>query len=266
MASPGRILIVDDNLDMLEIITHMLQSSDEEYQIITAKAAEEARKLIRDAPVDLVITDYRLEDSSGVSLAEEIRELAPDTKVVVMTAFVDPNVQTEARRAGVDYFLPKPFSPDTIRRIVSTVLTAQGEQLAAGEQEFLSPQQITQMQPVLNTLRTSVGAICALLVTTGGQPVVVDSSDRTIDANALASLVASNFAAAVEVAYLLNNANPFERIHYESSEQNICSYRLSDDLLLIVVFGKTTRQGIVQFYSRQAIADLLNLLHPLAEE
>jgi CheY-like chemotaxis protein len=266
MASPGRILIVDDNLDMLEIVKHMLQSSGEDYHIITAQAAEEARKLVQDTPVDLVIADYKLEGSSGLNLAEEIRELAPDTKVIVMTAFANSNVQTEVRRAGMDYFLAKPFSPDAIRRIVSNVLTPQGERQAAREQELLSPQQITQMQSVLNALRTSIGAICALLVTARGWPVVVDSRDSTIEVENLAPLVASNFAAAAEVAYLLNSANSFVMIHYEGGGQSLCSYRVGDDFLLVIVFGEGTRQGIVQFYTRKAIADLLSLLNPPDEE
>jgi DNA-binding response OmpR family regulator len=260
MASSARILIVDDNVDMLEIVKHMLQSDDEGYQIMTATAAEEARKLIRDDPVDLVITDYKMEELNGVNLAEEIRELAPATKVVVMTAFADVDVRAEARRVGVDHFLTKPFPPDMIRRIVRDALIPQQEQQAAADQELLSSQQVTQVQSALSTLRASTGATCALLITTEGHHIAMDSGDSTIDVAALAPLVASNLAAAAEIARLLNNAHSFDMIHYESSEQNVCSYQLSDDFLLVIVFGKGVRQGIVQFYTRQAIADLLSFL------
>jgi DNA-binding response OmpR family regulator len=260
MASSARILIVDDNLDMLEIVKHMLQSADEGYQIITARAAEEALKLIQDAPVDLVITDYKLEGLSGVSLAEEIHELAPGTKVVVMTAFASVDVKTEARRVGVDYFLAKPFPPDIIRRIAREALITQEEQQAAADQQPISSRQIVQVQSILDALRTSTGATCVLLTTTRGQSIAVDSGDSTIDPATLAPLVASNFAAAAAIARLLNNIHAFEVIRHESSEQNVCSYRVGDDFLLVIVFGKGTRQGIVQFYTKQAIADLLAIL------
>jgi DNA-binding NarL/FixJ family response regulator len=266
MAAPVRILIVDDNVDMLEIVKHMLQSADESYQIITATAAEEARKLVQEAPVDLVITDYKMEGASGVNLAEEVHALAPETKVVVMTAFANVDVRLEARRAGVDYFLAKPFSPDMIRRIVRDVLSTPAEQPATAGQEPLSPRQTAQIQSTLNALRASTGATCILLITTTGQCIAVDSGDSSIDAAALASLVAANFAAAVNIASLLGNTYSFEVIHYDSSEQNVCAYRVSDDFLLTTVFGRGTRQGIVQFYTKQAIADLLDLLSPPAQE
>jgi DNA-binding NtrC family response regulator len=78
----ARILLVDDDKDMLALLRHILVS--DQYQVTTANSVTAALPLLRSRPFDLLVTDVNLPDGSGLTIADEA--LAAGLKALVVTA------------------------------------------------------------------------------------------------------------------------------------------------------------------------------------
>jgi two-component system response regulator GlrR len=103
----GEILLVDDDPDLLQLITLRLISAG--YNVTTATGGEEAlRKLAARRP-DLVITDLRMEGMDGLDLFDRIRRDAPSLPVLLLTAHGTVPDAVAATQRGVFAFLTKPF-------------------------------------------------------------------------------------------------------------------------------------------------------------
>jgi CheY-like chemotaxis protein len=92
------------------------------YDIVTVNGGAEALAQIALRPVPLVITDYNMPGMNGLQLTAAIKETAPDTRVVLITAYATPELEKRAREHRVDYYLPKPFPLDRLEQIVRDVL------------------------------------------------------------------------------------------------------------------------------------------------
>jgi two-component system NtrC family response regulator len=122
--TPGRVLIVDDDPDTRSQLDWSLR---DEYEVLLAADAEEARRLIREKPADLVLLDLHLPPdtaviTTGMELLDWIHEEKPDVPVIVMTG--DRERQTAVRcveRGAFDFF-EKPVAPDELRVLLRRAL------------------------------------------------------------------------------------------------------------------------------------------------
>ncbi|MBX7150604.1 sigma-54 dependent transcriptional regulator [bacterium] len=112
MSDPIKILVVEDNATMREGITEVLQK--QQYQIVTASNGRDALSLFKKHRSDLVITDYKMSPLDGLTVLKEIKSVAPDTEVILITAFGTVDVAVEAMKLGAADFITKPFSPDEL--------------------------------------------------------------------------------------------------------------------------------------------------------
>ena len=103
-----KILIVDDEPDILELLSNFL--TYEGYQVTTESRGQEAIDLFRSEPFDLVITDIRMPGMDGVEVLKEIKQLDEDVEVIILTGFasVDSAVRTLRQDGAFDY-LTKPL-------------------------------------------------------------------------------------------------------------------------------------------------------------
>ena len=116
------IILVEDEPDILIILHRLMRDLTGGYDIVTVHGGAEALGQIALRPVPLVITDYNMPGMNGLQLAEKIKEAAPDTRVVMITAYATPELEKRAREQRVDYYLPKPFPLDRLEQIVKDVL------------------------------------------------------------------------------------------------------------------------------------------------
>lgn len=118
-----RILIVDDHADLRKLISLSLGSVD--YDLVEAVDGQGALDECERQPPDLVLLDLMLPgDFDGIEVCRRIRENPPlaRTRIVLLTA-ADQAVQRErAQEAGVDRYIPKPFSPRQLRELVESLL------------------------------------------------------------------------------------------------------------------------------------------------
>src|SRR5215204_3779372 len=117
---PSRILVVDDEpsvTDALQIILTELG-----HHIDAAKSVGEATEFLKGSPYDLVFTDLRLPDGSGIDLLTLIKSDTPNTEVIVMTAHGSIDITIEAIKGGAFYYTEKPFTPHQVTTLVERAL------------------------------------------------------------------------------------------------------------------------------------------------
>ena len=87
-------------------------------------SSRDGLKRLTDAPVDLVLLDYRLPDADGLELLERIRRQWPDVLAIMMTAYTNVEVAIQAIRLGAYDYVAKPFSLDEMMVVVDKALEA----------------------------------------------------------------------------------------------------------------------------------------------
>jgi len=102
------VLIVDDDDTLRATLKKIFDKAG--FQTRTARNAQEAVKFFAEQPWDLVLADLKLPRRDGLSLLDELRELRPDAKVVIMTAYGDQGTQQDALSRGAFAYLDKPVS------------------------------------------------------------------------------------------------------------------------------------------------------------
>ncbi len=116
LAAPTRILIVDDDASVRDVISVLLQ--EEGYECRTAAGAEEALDIAAQEAPPLVISDMKMPGRDGIWLLEAFRERHPETAVVMLTGYGDTEAAVDClRRGAVDYLLKPPKLTDLIRAI-----------------------------------------------------------------------------------------------------------------------------------------------------
>jgi two-component system, NtrC family, response regulator PilR len=121
----GSILVVDDERSMREFLAICLKRIG--HQVTIADNGEQAiAKLEPAGPFDLVITDLRMPGKlDGLGVLGEVKARAPDTQVLVMTAFASADTALSAMKQGAYDYLTKPFKIDEISVVVERALERQ---------------------------------------------------------------------------------------------------------------------------------------------
>jgi len=112
------VLVVDDEPLIRWSLTQTL--ADRGHEVAESVDAMSARAAVTDAggQFDVVLLDYRLPDSSNLSLLASIRRLAPRTQVILMTAFGGPDVVRDALELGAYRVISKPFDMAAVADLV----------------------------------------------------------------------------------------------------------------------------------------------------
>ncbi len=105
--SKRRILIVDDELPMAEMLTDAL--AERGYDAVPMGSSLQAAKLLESEPFDALVTDLRMPQLDGLELLALSRRVTPDRPVIIMTAFSAVDSAVESIRRGAFHYLTKPF-------------------------------------------------------------------------------------------------------------------------------------------------------------
>lgn len=122
-ARQKRVLIVDDEEDLTWTLSKKLSKDSEVFDLFCVNSGREAIEVLKQMPFDLVVTDVRMPEVSGLDLLVQIKELYPSTKVAIMTAYGNADVQKEATRRGCFNYIEKPFEINEMRRLILDAVT-----------------------------------------------------------------------------------------------------------------------------------------------
>ncbi len=116
MTSKPSILLVDDEPNIIEILEIVLR--DAGMDVCKSTSAREALDRLRRTEFDVVISDIRMPDMSGVDLLKEARQIAPDTVFILITAYASTDTAIDALQHGAYDYLTKPFKMEELLNIV----------------------------------------------------------------------------------------------------------------------------------------------------
>jgi putative two-component system response regulator len=165
-----RILIVDDEVEITEILADLLS---EEYECIRAGSAEEALTRLQESEFQLVISDITMPGMSGLDMIPHVKEIAPDTVVVMISGMQTVESAIGALRLGAFDYLMKPFDLRQVEAVVKRAL--EHHDLVVAKQRYenhleeLVEQRTIELDKALNSLegayRSTLKALTAALET-----------------------------------------------------------------------------------------------------
>jgi CheY-like chemotaxis protein len=118
------ILVVEDELVVLNLVTDILKS--EGYKVITTRNGAEALQaaLAHDCPIDLVLTDIVMPGMSGGEMVQQLLLIRPALRVLYMSGYTQYTVLNHGTLESVSSFIWKPFSPESLLAKIRMVLDA----------------------------------------------------------------------------------------------------------------------------------------------
>lgn len=117
------VLVVDDDVAIRESLEKILRRDG--YAVQTAASGESALEVIRQQPINLVLTDLRMPKMDGLQLLKAARMVSPEVEVILMTAFGEVDTAVEAMRAGAYHFIQKPLKRHEILLTIARALEKQ---------------------------------------------------------------------------------------------------------------------------------------------
>lgn len=111
-----KVMVIDDELGTRESIRMILQ---DHYEVITAEDPIKALEALAQQPVEVVITDIRMPQMNGLEVLKQLRRVAPDTAVIMITAYASLTTAQEALRNDALDYLSKPFSRKVLEDAVA---------------------------------------------------------------------------------------------------------------------------------------------------
>src|SRR6266542_5744459 len=118
--APQRILAVDDDVTLHEILTLFLGTS---YEVTAATTGADALARVCREPLDLVVLDHRLPDHTGLEILTELRSMRPSLPVVMLTGYGSEWICAAAFRLGVRDYLQKPVNAVDLIAVVHHILS-----------------------------------------------------------------------------------------------------------------------------------------------
>jgi DNA-binding NtrC family response regulator len=103
----GRVLVVDDDAEVVRLLEQDLTASG--YTVLPVCSGAEAVRLLRETPVDAVVTDLRMPDVDGLEIVRAASESQPEAKVIIITAFATIASAIDAVKRGAFDYVSKPF-------------------------------------------------------------------------------------------------------------------------------------------------------------
>jgi CheY-like chemotaxis protein len=159
-----RVLVVDDQFEVLEMLRSMLALVSPRCTVLAVPSAEEGLLEMQRTPFDLVITDVRLPGMDGLEMTARVRRLRPHTPVFVITAYTDTAVALAAAERGATDFFRKPLDMERMVTAVQSVLGGLAEAAPAPA----APAPFAALRAILQALQTELGAQGVALATVEG--------------------------------------------------------------------------------------------------
>lgn len=118
MSETFSILVVDDNPSMASILADILDVKG--FTVHAANSGAEALEILRDHPIDILLTDVKMPGMNGVELCRETRKRHPNITAILMTAYAADDLIHQGLAEGIKTVLSKPIDIDFVVNLFST--------------------------------------------------------------------------------------------------------------------------------------------------
>ena len=165
------ILVVDDDQYVTDSLGVVLK--DVGFDVSTAYNFLDAVTILNDKQVDLVLTDLRLPDGTGIDVINYVKAEAPDAQVILMTGHGSVDITIEAIKSGAYYYIEKPYSIDRLYTLVDRALEfarlkrenkTLKRSLGSDSETFGMIGRDPQLQQILQTIRTAAPSDASVLI------------------------------------------------------------------------------------------------------
>src|SRR5438045_5542879 len=117
-----RILIIDDDLDMCTLLSKFLNKKG--YEAEVAHSDKKGIAKVTKGFYDIVLSDFRLGDKDGKDVLLKIKELSPETIVIIITGYSDIKTAVDVIKLGAFDYITKPLVPDEVINVIEKALAA----------------------------------------------------------------------------------------------------------------------------------------------
>jgi DNA-binding NtrC family response regulator len=135
-----RVLLVDDNAELLDIARILFQQTDPNLEVVVRKSVKDALETLETEDIDIIISDYLMPDATGLDLLEALRSAGDTTGFIMWTGHSREDVAIKALNLGADYYLLKGTSikeqfsviHDIIKKVVDNKYQSKREAIVKG--------------------------------------------------------------------------------------------------------------------------------------
>lgn len=113
-------MVIDDEVNIGLLLERFLSKNG--FEVSTAVSGSKALELLNDHFFDLILCDYRLEDTDGKEMLGQIKQLHPETVVIIITGYSDVKIAVEMIKLGAYDYISKPLYPDEILNKINNAL------------------------------------------------------------------------------------------------------------------------------------------------
>lgn len=115
-----KILVIDDDPSIRNMLAIVLKKSG--FDVTCTESGKTALEKLKKETFDLVISDIKMPDISGIDLLKKIKAISPEIPVIMITAFASANDAVEAMKLGAEDYVTKPFSLDELKIIIDRAI------------------------------------------------------------------------------------------------------------------------------------------------
>lgn len=108
MAKKRKLLLVDDEVDIIIFLKQLLK--DEGYSSVTANSGQEALQIVKNEPIDILITDIRMPEMDGIELIDKVSKIDKNIHTIMLTGHGDIDTAIQAMKTGSLNYLRKPVN------------------------------------------------------------------------------------------------------------------------------------------------------------
>lgn len=119
----NKILIIDDEINIGLLLSKFLTKNG--FEVVTCTSGINALDIMSKEPFNLVLCDFRLEDTDGREMLRKIKISYPDTGVIIITGYSDIKLAVELIKMGAFDYITKPLYPDEILNTINKAIEAQ---------------------------------------------------------------------------------------------------------------------------------------------
>jgi CheY-like chemotaxis protein len=262
MAEP-RVLLVDDQRQVTRMLRTSLELSGRVYDIVDVRSAEEALREMERGPVDLVVTDLRLPEMSGLELIARIRQTYSGMRAILVTGQPTRQVEAQARALGVVAFIAKPVSTTLFLQAVDRALAE--EQTGLPVPEIVGDQ--ARAAERLMTMQRELGARLVILANLRGESLLrVGDDDAEMIDRPVADAVGA-LAAGVRASGAQGNTRPANFLYLDGDPYHLYLTNVGLERALVIGFGNRQepwQMGAIFHYARRIVEEIGDVLGGMA--